>query len=223
MTIGGPGPRGPAPDITDGEPARRVPARPPPWPARPSRAARRVAASSESARRLAMARGGARGWLGPAETSASGVAAITLPGAAGPPHLTQAPRTSARTALESLLLSPRWPPFVLRRPSAQAVMLEHLGSLPTQMDYRGQKLAEQMFQGIILFSAIVGFVYGYVAEQFGWTVYIVMAGFAFSCLLTLPPWPIYRRHPLKWLPVQDSGTEDKKPGDRKIKRHAKNN
>ncbi|MBZ3886076.1 Signal peptidase complex subunit 1 [Sciurus carolinensis] len=102
-------------------------------------------------------------------------------------------------------------------------MLEHLSSLPTQMDYKGQKLAEQMFQGIILFSAIVGFIYGYVAEQFGWTVYIVMAGFAFSCLLTLPPWPIYRRHPLKWLPVQDSGTEDKKPGDRKIKRHAKNN
>ncbi|KAL1780752.1 signal peptidase complex subunit 1 [Sigmodon hispidus] len=69
----------------------------------------------------------------------------------------------------------------------------------------------------------VGFIYGYVAEQFGWTVYIVMAGFAFSCLLTLPPWPIYRRHPLKWLPVQDLNTEDKKSGDRKIKRHAKNN
>ncbi|EHB12991.1 Signal peptidase complex subunit 1 [Heterocephalus glaber] len=30
---------------------------------------------------------------------------------------------------------------------------------------------------------IVGFIYGYVAEQFGWTVYIVMAGFAFSCLV----------------------------------------
>lgn len=102
-------------------------------------------------------------------------------------------------------------------------MLEHLSSLPTQMDYKGQKLAEQMFQGIILVSAVVGFAYGYVAEQFGWTVYIVMAGFAFSCLLTLPPWPIYRRHPLKWLPVQDSATEDKKPGERKAKRHAKNN
>ncbi|XP_059135650.1 signal peptidase complex subunit 1-like [Peromyscus eremicus] len=103
-------------------------------------------------------------------------------------------------------------------------MLEHLSSLPTQMDYKGQKLAEQMFQGIILSSAVVGFIYRYVAEQFGWTVYIVMAGFAFSCLLTLPPWPIYRRHPLKWLPVQDSGPEHKKSsGDRKMKRHAKNN
>jgi hypothetical protein len=33
-------------------------------------------------------------------------------------------------------------------------MLEHLSSMPTQMDYKGQKLAEQMFQGIILFSAL---------------------------------------------------------------------
>lgn len=95
--------------------------------------------------------------------------------------------------------------------------------LPLQVDYKGQKLAKQMFQGIFFVSAIVGFIYGYLAEQFGWTVYIVMAGFAFSCLLTLPPWPIYRRHPLKWLPVQDSSTEDKKPGERKVKRHAKNN
>ncbi|NXS62402.1 SPCS1 peptidase, partial [Brachypteracias leptosomus] len=88
-------------------------------------------------------------------------------------------------------------------------------------DYKGQKLAEQIFQGIILVSAIIGFIYGYITEQFGWTVYIVMAGFALSCLLTLPPWPMYRRNPLKWLPVQELGTEDKKPADRKPKRHAK--
>ncbi|XP_049718032.1 signal peptidase complex subunit 1 [Elephas maximus indicus] len=202
--------------------ARNVSARPPPFPPHPSRAARRATASSASTRRLATARGGATGRLRPSETSASGTAAITLPGSAGPPGCTQA-RTPAPSVSESLLLSPRCSPSALPRRSSQAVMLEALGSLPTQMDYKGQKLAEQMFQGIILSSAIVGFVYGYVAEQFGWTVYIVMAGFAFSCLLTLPPWPIYRRHPLKWLPVQDSGTEDKKPGDRKIKRHAKNN
>ncbi|XP_071295994.1 signal peptidase complex subunit 1 isoform X1 [Agelaius tricolor] len=88
-------------------------------------------------------------------------------------------------------------------------------------DYKGQKLAEQIFQGIILVSAVIGFIYGYITEQFGWTVYIVMAGFALSCLLTLPPWPMYRRNPLKWLPVQESGTEEKKAADRKPKRHSK--
>ncbi|XP_004676626.1 PREDICTED: signal peptidase complex subunit 1 [Condylura cristata] len=169
-----------------------------------------------------MARGGSWSRLGRPQTSASGAAAIALTESADPPGCTQ-DRTPEPTVPELLPPSPDCAPPASGRPPPQPVMLEHLSSLPTQMDYKGQKLAEQMFQGIILFSAIVGFIYGYVAEQFGWTVYIVMAGFAFSCLLTLPPWPIYRRHPLKWLPVQDSGTEDKKSGERKVKRHAKNN
>ncbi|XP_054451249.1 signal peptidase complex subunit 1 [Pteronotus mesoamericanus] len=206
-------------------PARNVSARPPRSPPRPSRAVRRAPAGSVSAGRLAMERGGASGCPRLPETSASGAAALSLPGSVGPPGCAQGRSLNP----ESRSPSPRsrTPSPRSRTPAPccplQPVMLEHLSSLPTQMDYKGQKLAEQMFQGIILFSAIIGFIYGYVAEQFGWTVYIVMAGFAFSCLLTLPPWPIYRRHPLKWLPVQDSSTEDKKPGERKIKRHAKNN
>ncbi|XP_008578305.1 PREDICTED: signal peptidase complex subunit 1 [Galeopterus variegatus] len=193
-----------------------------PSPSQPSRAAGRTTTSCESARRLALARGGTTGCRGLSATSASGASTIERQALAGPPGDTQF-QSTALTVPESRPPSARSPLPALCRPPPRPVMLEHLSSLPTQMDYKGQKLAEQMFQGIILFSAIVGFIYGYVAEQFGWTVYIVMAGFAFSCLLTLPPWPIYRRHPLKWLPVQDSGTEDKKPGDRKIKRHAKNN
>ncbi|KAG8556791.1 hypothetical protein GDO81_018207 [Engystomops pustulosus] len=98
-------------------------------------------------------------------------------------------------------------------------MLDIFASIPTQMDYKGQKLAEQIFQGIILFSAVIGFTYGYVIEQFGWTVYIVIAGFAVSCLLTLPPWPMYRRNPLKWLPAQDSAVEEKKQQEKKSKKH----
>ncbi|XP_018589510.1 signal peptidase complex subunit 1 [Scleropages formosus] len=80
-------------------------------------------------------------------------------------------------------------------------MLSIFKSIPTHMDYKGQKLAEQIFQGIILVSAVIGFIYGLIVEQFGWTVYIVLGGFAISCLLTLPPWPMYRRHPLTWQPA----------------------
>ncbi|KAE8612917.1 hypothetical protein XENTR_v10013040 [Xenopus tropicalis] len=98
-------------------------------------------------------------------------------------------------------------------------MLGVFSSIPTQMDFKGQKLAEQIFQGIILFSAVLGFLYGYVIEQFGWTVYIVIAGFAVSCLLTLPPWPMYRRHPLKWLPAQDGAQDEKKQTEKKPKKH----
>ncbi|KAK2091270.1 hypothetical protein P7K49_030554 [Saguinus oedipus] len=225
----------------------------------PPQLSSRAARCGKTSRRLAMARSGDTDCACLSETSASGAAAIALPGFEGSPGDVQC-HTLVLRAPKSRSPSPLRLPPSLGCPPPQPAMLEHLSSLPTQMvraqpgdlrtpllclaaskpmsehrpnaalfwaqmgtDYKGQKLAEQMFQGIILFSAIVGFIYGYVAEQFGWTVYIVMAGFAFSCLLTLPPWPIYRRHPLKWLPVQDSSTEDKKPGERKIKRHAKNN
>ncbi|XP_036187876.1 signal peptidase complex subunit 1 isoform X1 [Myotis myotis] len=153
-----------------------------------------------------MERGGASGRPVLCETSASGAVAIAPLGSRGSPRRAR-DQSPKRTAPESQPPSPRsrTPSPRSRTPSPrcrtpafccppQPAMLEQLSSLPTQMDYKGQKLAEQMFQGIILFSA-----------------------------LTLPPWPIYRRHPLKWLPVQDSGTEDKKPGERKVKRHAKNN
>ncbi|MCJ8744261.1 hypothetical protein PDJAM_G00116580 [Pangasius djambal] len=100
-------------------------------------------------------------------------------------------------------------------------MFSVFNSIPTHMDYKGQKLAEQIFQGVILVSAVIGFIYGLIIEQFGWTVYIMLAGFAISCLLTLPPWPMYRRNPLTWQPiVQETPETREKPQENlKKKKH----
>eukprot|EP00118_Oscarella_pearsei_P028971 m.3378 g.3378 ORF g.3378 m.3378 type:complete len:106 (+) comp9329_c0_seq1:198-515(+) len=86
-----------------------------------------------------------------------------------------------------------------------------LPELP-HMDFEGQKLAEQIFQGVIIFFAVVGFIWGYVCQRFSATVIIVIGGFILSSILTLPPWPFYRRHPIKWRKPkpQDSGTETAK-------------
>ncbi|XP_053171880.1 signal peptidase complex subunit 1 [Scomber japonicus] len=100
-------------------------------------------------------------------------------------------------------------------------MLSIFKSIPTHMDYKGQKLAEQIFQGIILISAVIGFVYGLIIEQFGWTVYIVLGGFAVSCVLTLPPWPMFRRNPLSWQPAlpETSSESIQKPQESKRKKN----
>uniref|UniRef100_A0A8C4NA19 Signal peptidase complex subunit 1 n=1 Tax=Eptatretus burgeri TaxID=7764 RepID=A0A8C4NA19_EPTBU len=50
----------------------------------------------------------------------------------------------------------------------------------------------------LYFVQVVGFFWGYVVEHFGQTMYVVLAGFLLSCLLTLPPWGFYRRNPLPW-------------------------
>lgn len=85
VQFGGPGPRPSAPNSTDANPsrARDASARPPPSASRLLQRGRRPTASSESAGRLARARGGASGRPGLWETSASGAAAIATLGSTG--------------------------------------------------------------------------------------------------------------------------------------------
>lgn len=40
-----------------------------------------------------------------------------------------------------------------------------------------------IFMSFALSSQMIGFIYGLIIEQFGWTVYIVLGGFAVSCLV----------------------------------------
>lgn len=79
---------------------------------------------------------------------------------------------------------------------------ESVKNLPVYMDYEGQKRAEKTFQVIIVLFAVVGFVWGYICQQFSQTMYILCAGFLLSCVLTLPPWPMYRLKPLQWQPAR---------------------
>ncbi|XP_022096997.1 signal peptidase complex subunit 1-like [Acanthaster planci] len=100
--------------------------------------------------------------------------------------------------------------------------MDYIKSIPTHMDYKGQKLAEQLFQGIIILFAVVGFIWGYVCEQFVQTIYILGAGFVLSCILTLPPWPIYRRSPIEWRkPHEDTETETKEAAPAKEKKSSR--
>ncbi|KAI1285331.1 Signal peptidase complex subunit 1 [Halotydeus destructor] len=70
--------------------------------------------------------------------------------------------------------------------------------IPIHMDYEGQKLAERIFQTVILIFAGAGLVRGYMIEQFSFTVATLIIGFIIASVLTLPPWPWYRKHSLKW-------------------------
>ncbi|XP_071945647.1 signal peptidase complex subunit 1-like [Antedon mediterranea] len=91
-------------------------------------------------------------------------------------------------------------------------MLDMFKSIPTHMDYKGQQLAEQVFQAIIILFAVVGFIWGYLVQQFVQTVYMLGAGFILSCILTLPPWPMFRRNPLPWQKKKEEHTDEKKDG-----------
>jgi signal peptidase complex subunit 1 len=65
------------------------------------------------------------------------------------------------------------------------------------------------FRFIITLFGIVGFVWGAIIQQFSQTVYILFAGFALSAILTIPPWPIYRKKPLNWQKSKNQDSEKK--------------
>ncbi|XP_071454728.1 signal peptidase complex subunit 1 [Hetaerina americana] len=77
-------------------------------------------------------------------------------------------------------------------------MMCYFTSIPTHMDYDGQRRAEKLSRIIISLFGVVGLVWGYIIQQFSQTVYILAAGFVLACMVTIPPWPMYRQKPLQW-------------------------
>ncbi|CAF3443285.1 unnamed protein product [Rotaria socialis] len=79
----------------------------------------------------------------------------------------------------------------------------------THVDFDGQKLAERLFQLIIILFASIGFFGAYVLQQFSIAVYSVLFGAFISVLFILPPWPIYRKNPIEWQTDMNSSKENK--------------
>ncbi|RSL72369.1 hypothetical protein CEP54_000920 [Fusarium duplospermum] len=70
-----------------------------------------------------------------------------------------------------------------------------------QIDFEGQKLAELLATVLLVVSGILSFVVGYVLQDIKLAVYIGLGGTALTFLLAVPPWPFYKKHPVKWLPA----------------------
>lgn len=76
------------------------------------------------------------------------------------------------------------------------------------MDWQGQKLAELLMQVLLVGFAVVAFAVGYVQGSFKTMLVTYAYGVGITSLLTVPSWPFYNRHTLKWL---DSSEADKHP------------
>jgi len=75
------------------------------------------------------------------------------------------------------------------------------------MDYEGQKLAEWLMMRMLIFWAAVSFIAGYAMSSFLLMLQINGIGLVLTCIAVLPDWPIYRSHPLKWLPPLNPSVE----------------
>ncbi|KAD2804009.1 hypothetical protein E3N88_37386 [Mikania micrantha] len=68
-----------------------------------------------------------------------------------------------------------------------------------QMDWQGQKVAEQLMQIMLVVFAIAAFITGYIVGSFELMIYVYAGGVVLTILTTIPNWPFFNRHPLKWL------------------------
>ncbi|XP_017753479.1 PREDICTED: signal peptidase complex subunit 1-like [Eufriesea mexicana] len=88
--------------------------------------------------------------------------------------------------------------------------VKYIKSISTHVDYEGQGRAEKLSRVIITLFGIVGLIWGYVIQQFSQTLYILGAGFMLAAVITLPPWPMFRRNPLDWQKPQSEVTVKQK-------------
>ncbi|CAL9149573.1 unnamed protein product [Musa hybrid cultivar] len=68
-----------------------------------------------------------------------------------------------------------------------------------QMDWQGQKRAEILMQIMLVVSAVAAFGVGYTIGSFRTMMLAYAGGVVLTTLITVPNWPFFNRHPLKWL------------------------
>lgn len=76
--------------------------------------------------------------------------------------------------------------------------------LEANIDYEGQKLVKNISQTLVIVGAALGLIVGFLAQDLKYTLYIFAGACLLTFLITLPPYPQYRRHSLKWLPVEST-------------------
>ncbi|TBU27435.1 microsomal signal peptidase subunit [Dichomitus squalens] len=76
--------------------------------------------------------------------------------------------------------------------------------LEGKIDFEGQKLVEQISRNILIVATAVSFVAGFATQSLQ-VLFGVFAAFVVTLsLAVIPPWPAYRRHPVKWLSIKET-------------------
>ncbi|KAL7753463.1 hypothetical protein RI367_001238 [Sorochytrium milnesiophthora] len=66
------------------------------------------------------------------------------------------------------------------------------------MDFEGQRLAERISQYLLIGSAALGLVAGFVMQQLSITFGTFGVGVFLTSVLCIPSWGMYRKHPIAW-------------------------
>eukprot|EP00325_Prymnesiales_sp_UTEX-LB-985_P006201 CAMPEP_0174707714 /NCGR_PEP_ID=MMETSP1094-20130205/10153_1 /TAXON_ID=156173 /ORGANISM="Chrysochromulina brevifilum, Strain UTEX LB 985" /LENGTH=77 /DNA_ID=CAMNT_0015906139 /DNA_START=193 /DNA_END=426 /DNA_ORIENTATION=+ len=75
---------------------------------------------------------------------------------------------------------------------------------------------------MVIIFGLLGFVVGYIQQDFRMTFYFLATGGGTSAVICLPDWPWWNRHPLKWLEsAEEEDVVDEKVEKKKKKKVTK--
>ncbi|KAI4385297.1 hypothetical protein MLD38_003341 [Melastoma candidum] len=102
-------------------------------------------------------------------------------------------------------------PAAVRPTETEQIGSAYLLSISLRMDWQGQKLSEQLMQIMLVAVAVAAYVTGFMIESFRIMMLIYAGGVVLITLITVPNWPLFNRHPLKWLEPSVAEEYSKEP------------
>ncbi|KAH9850969.1 microsomal signal peptidase subunit [Lenzites betulinus] len=76
-----------------------------------------------------------------------------------------------------------------------------------RIDFEGQKLVERIARDTLIAATAFSFVAGFALQSMRVTFGLFALFVVGLSLAVLPPWPVFNRHPVAWLPAKETKTE----------------
>lgn len=80
---------------------------------------------------------------------------------------------------------------------------ESVKALKKMVDFEGQKFVETFTVSVVSSTSSVGFVLGYLLQDYNLMRNLIFAGIVASVVVTLPSWPFLKRNPIAWREIDD--------------------
>ncbi|KAF5345022.1 hypothetical protein D9758_010426 [Tetrapyrgos nigripes] len=77
-------------------------------------------------------------------------------------------------------------------------------------DFAGQKLVDDIVRIWLMATTAISFIAGFALQSLFVTFSILGLSTVALLVLVVPPWPMFNRHPVKWLPVVNASSDTKK-------------
>ena len=95
------------------------------------------------------------------------------------------------------------------------------------VDFEGQEFVETFTVSVVSSTSLVGFILGYLLQDYDLMRNVIFAGILVSVVVALPSWPFLKRNPIEWREIDDehpsAKEEEEEEEDEEAKKDKKEN